>query len=272
MTSYNVINGVHADMNTHLIQQVLRGEWGYNGLVMSDWGGTNSVVESVLAGCDLEMPGSTLRRGKQLLEAVNSGKETDKLLAAIDDSVGQVLSLCKRLGLLNLSTEQAEETRQKLEQSSTNQEGIKLMGTVAAQGAVLLKNGKGTLPLKTKSLSQKQVAFIGPNAKIGTPGGGGSATMNPQYLSQPMDAFQSAAKSQGLDVDVLYSQGAYSKKWLPLLKANQWEICTPEQNKALIRIDFFSTTDLSGPILETQYRDSSWIDLLDSAPIVLRQD
>ncbi|KAH6989778.1 glycoside hydrolase superfamily [Ilyonectria sp. MPI-CAGE-AT-0026] len=256
ITSYNVINGVHADMNTHLIQQVLRGEWGYKGLVMSDWGD---------AWPDFE-------KRKKLLEAVKSGKETDKLLAAIDDSVGQVLSLCKRLGLLNLSAEQAEETRQKLEQSSTNQEGIKLMRTTAAQGAVLLKNDKGTLPLKTESLSHKKVAFIGPNAKIGTPGGGGSATMNPQYLSQPMDAFQSAAKSKGLDVDVVYSQGAYSKKWLPLLKASQWEACTPEQNKALIRIDFFSSTDLSGPILETQYRESSWIDLLDSAPIVLRQD
>ncbi|KAI8712564.1 Beta-glucosidase [Fusarium sp. LHS14.1] len=272
MTSYNVVNGAHADMNQHLLQDVLRGDWGFKGLVMSDWGGTNSTAESVIAGLDLEMPGPPSKRGELLLEAVKKAKNPDELLKAIDASAGQILPMCKRMGLLGLSEEEALQTRKRLEQSSTTQEGIKLMRTVAAQGAVLLKNDKSTLPLKPASLSGKQVAFIGPNALVGTPGGGGSATMNPQYLSQPMSSFKAAVEAQGLDTRVVHSQGAYSKKWLPHFKKDQWQSRTSgEDGKNLLRVDFYTTRDLSGPILETQHRNSSWVDFIDSAPLPLQK-
>ncbi|KAM0425871.1 hypothetical protein ACHAPT_008809 [Fusarium lateritium] len=272
MTSYNVINGVHADMNCRLIEDVLRGDWDFKGLVMSDWGGTNSTAESVIAGCDLEMPGASVKRGELLFEAVKVAENPSELLNAIDVSVSPVLSMCKRLGLLGLSEEEALQTRKQPEQSSTSQEGIKLMRTVGAQGAVLLKNDKSTLPLKPSDISGKQVAFIGPNALVGTPGGGGSSTMNPQYLSQPMASFKTAVEARGLDTRVVYTQGAYSKKWLPLLSKDQWQSRdSGEGDKALIRIEFYSTRDFSGPILETQHRDSSWIDLIDSAPLSLRK-
>ncbi|KFY94458.1 hypothetical protein V498_03868, partial [Pseudogymnoascus sp. VKM F-4517 (FW-2822)] len=74
MSSYNLINGVHADMNTHTLKDILRGEWKYDGLVMSDWTGVNSVAESIEAGCDLEMPYSDNWRGEKAVQAVKDGK------------------------------------------------------------------------------------------------------------------------------------------------------------------------------------------------------
>lgn len=272
MTSYNVINGLHADMHRRLLQDVLRGDWGFDGIAMSDWGATNSTTESVLAGLDLEMPGPTNKRGDLLLEAVKKAKNPAELLKAIDSSAGRVLSVCKQMGLLGLSEEKALQSRKRLERSATTQEGIKLMRTVAAQGAVLLKNDKSTLPLNPAGLSGKQVAFIGPNALAGTPGGGGSAGMNPQYLSQPMSSFKAAVEAQGLDTRVVYAQGAYSKKWLPRFKKDQWKArSSGEDGKDLVRVDFYTTHDLSGPILETQHRDSSMVDIADSGPLALQK-
>jgi beta-glucosidase len=274
MTSYNVVNGIHADMNHRLIRSILRGEWGFKGLVMSDWGGTNSVVDSVLAGLDLEMPGPPEKRGKKLLQAFMD-RNTSDLRSAIDESVVRILSLAEQQGLLGLSEEEAAQTRTGKEYSSTNEENVKLMRSTAAKGIVLLKNDLSVLPLKPETLQGKQVAFIGPNALTGTPGGGGSASMNPQYLSQPMDSFKATALAQGIELKVVHSLGSNSKKWLPLLARDQWrarESTDDSSDKTLIRLDFYASIDFTGPVVETQYRNSSDIDLLDTVPLPLRQD
>lgn len=270
MTAYNCVNGSHMDMNRKLVQETLRGEWGFQGLVMSDWGGTNSTTESIVAGCDLEMPGPPEKRGNLLLSAM-AEKPSKELLDAIDSSCLRVLKLLQHLGLLGLSAEEAKKTRNRLEHSSNEKDDQCLLREVAAKGIVLLKNSSQLLPLNPTSLQGKKVAFVGPNALHGTPGGGGSATMNPQYQTQPFAAFNSFVKDLGIDVEISHSPGTFSHKWLPLTTADQWKATSEQANstgdgKAMLRLDFFSTADFSGPIIETQWRDSSLIDLFDSAP------
>ncbi|OAL56316.1 hypothetical protein IQ07DRAFT_674538 [Pyrenochaeta sp. DS3sAY3a] len=273
MTAYNCVNGTHMDSNSFLVDKVLRQIWGYEGLIMSDWGGTNSTIESVLAGCDLEMPGPAVFRGTKLLQALKRSKTPD-LETAVDSSCRRILTLAKDLGLLGLSESEAKATRCREEYSATSREDIETVRQVAASGAVLLKNSASTLPLLPHHLHNKKVAFIGPNSKRCAPGGGGSASMNPQYLSQPMEAFKAIAAELEIAVEVAHSPGAYSRKWLPLISPEQWSLpsefaSSNGHGDATMRVDFFSSIDLTGPVFETQYRTSSYVDLFDTAPAAL---
>lgn len=261
------------DSNNFLVDEVLRRTWGYEGLIMSDWGGTNSTIESVLAGCDLEMPGPAVFRGTKLLQALKKSKSPE-LETAVDASCRRILTLAKKLRLLGLSESEAKATRCREEYSATSREDIETVRRVAASGAVLLKNSASTLPLLPHHLRNKKVAFIGPNSERCAPGGGGSASMNPQYLSQPMEAFKTMAAELQIAVEVAHSPGAYSRKWLPLIVPEQWSLPSEVASSnghgdATMRVDFFSSIDLTGPVFETQYRTSSYVDLFDTAPAAL---
>lgn len=274
MTAYNRVNGTHMDMS-RLVQQTLRDQWRFQGTVMSDWGGTNSTVESVLAGCDLEMPGPAVYRGEKLLNALST-KRGAELLDAVDRSCERLLSLAKRHGLLGLSAAQVRESRSRPEMSKTSREELETLRGIVANGHVLLKNYREVLPLRPSTLVGKKIAFVGPNAKVCCPGGGGSATMNPQYQSHPMEAFVRSLEAQGIDAEIKYALGACSMKWLPLASTDQWFAaepggCEKEHSPNAFRIDFFDSGDLSGAVFETQYRKSSNIDLTDSGPAALRE-
>ncbi|KAL2835291.1 glycoside hydrolase superfamily [Aspergillus cavernicola] len=269
MTSYNSVNGLHADMNCVLIQDILRGEWKYEGLVMSDWGGTNSTVESLIAGCDLEMPGPSDRRGEKLLKMIESD-ENGALAVALAQSSGRVLSLLERMGLLGLSESAAKASRTAEEKSSTAATDLQTVCDVVANGTVLLKNSWNVLPLLPHQISGKTITFIGPNARIGAAGGGGSASMNPQYQSHPMDAFKKRTAQCGVDVQVEYSIGAYSHKWLPLVTRDRWTVATNTGPDSVLRLEFFDAPDCGGSLVETQYRTESLMDLFDTAPLALQ--
>lgn len=274
MTSYNSINGYHADMSSRLLQEILRQEWGFSGLVMSDWGGTNSTVESLLAGLDLEMAGPPEHRGDKLVQALSdcSDEEATAIKVAIDKSAMKMLSLAQQHGLLGLSPEDARKTRDSPESSSTTNEDIRLIREIAASGIVLLKNRAGSLPLGEAKLNGKQVAFIGPNALEGTCGGGGSASMNPQYLSHPMESFKKVAKDMNIDVAVKYALGAKGAKWLPTFSSSQWRADSSGCQDLFLQVDYFASNNLSGPILDTQFRGGSSLDLTDTAPKALQTE
>lgn len=274
MTAYNCVNGTHMDMHDQIIRKVLRTEWNFNGMVMSDWGGTNSTVESVLAGCDLEMPGPPVQRSEKLLHAVLR-KDSARLLTAIDDSCERILTLAKKHNLLGLPASQVRASRRRPEISATSSGDLEKLRKTVANGHVLLKNSSNALPLHPHTLQGKKIAFVGPNAKFCSPGGGGSATMNPQYQSHPMEAFQRSLARLGIDAEIRYAVGAHSMKWLPLASVDQWS--TPESNanpdgSDAFTIDFFASADLSGPVFETQKRANSNIDLTDSGPASLREN
>ncbi|KAH7025588.1 beta-glucosidase [Macrophomina phaseolina] len=197
MTAYNRVNGVHMSDNKKILQGILRDEWGFDGLVMSDWFGTYTSADSVNAGLDLEMPGPPRVRGQQTLIAHSVRKISDD---TIDERVRKVLELVNKVDKLNIPENAPE-------RSIDSPETSKALRNAAASGLVLMKNEKNVLPLK----KEQSLAVIGPNAKIAAYAGGGSANLRPYYAVTPLEGI-SAQKS-----DVKYSLGAVGYRSLPVL-------------------------------------------------------
>lgn len=199
MTAYNQINGIHAAEDKNLLQDILRGEWGWDGLVMSDWFGTYSTSEAINAGLDLEMPGPSRWRAGALSHAVMSNKVK---VAELDSAVRNVLRLVKH-GLEETSIPpDAPETE------ANTPEHVALLREAVAKSLVLLKNDGDVLPFDRT----KTVAVIGPNADIATYCGGGSAGLRAYRTVTPLEGIKSLAGG-----DVVFAQGAYGHQSLPLL-------------------------------------------------------
>ncbi len=205
MTSYNRINGPFAADSRELLEGVLRGEWGFDGLVMSDWFGLHSTAEGIAAGLDLEMPGPSLHRGQLLIDAVEAGHVS---AADVRKAAGNVLSLIDRVDGFSDGGPGPETTRDEASDRA-------LVRRAGAAGMVLLKNdavdGTPLLPLDAAGL--KRVAVIGPNAAVGQIMGGGSAFVRPVHVSHPVEALVSRLGG----VEVTYSPGCDIDKRLPPL-------------------------------------------------------
>ena len=216
MTAYNKVNGTHVSENKAIIDDILRKEWGWDGLVMSDWYvlsfyyfrssyltfsnrfGVYSTSDAINAGLDIEMPGKTRWRGEALAHAVSSNKVAQFKL---DERVRNVLNLVNWVDPLGIPEGAPEKALNRPQDQA-------LMRRAAAESVVLLKNEGNALPLKKDG----SVLVIGPNAKIASYCGGGSASLAPYYTVSPFDGV--VGKSQG---DVKFTQGVYSHKELPLL-------------------------------------------------------
>ena len=182
MCSYNKINGTHSSQNKWLLTELLRDEWGYEGLVISDWGAVDDRPSAVEAGLDLEMPGSHGKNDQRIIDAVNKGELSE---ADLDKCTRRVLELIDR------SCESAKpETAWNLEAHH------KLARKLAAECIVLLKNEKKLLPLD----KSKKIAFIGQFAKQPRFQGGGSSHINTYKIDNAVD---SAAKY----AEITYAQG-----------------------------------------------------------------
>ena len=197
MTGYNLVNGTHCSENPKLLQDVLRDEWGFDGLIMSDWYGTYSTTESIKAGLDLEMPGPTRIRGELVNQALGCGK---LLPHHLDNRVREVLKLIKRVLPLGIPEDAEEKTRDTPETAA-------LLREIAAEGIVLMKNEGNVLPFKP----EKTTAVIGPNAAIAAYCGGGSAALLPYYAVSPLEGIKKQRS------DVKYELGAPGWKKLPYL-------------------------------------------------------
>ncbi|KAK9383387.1 glycoside hydrolase superfamily [Kockiozyma suomiensis] len=202
MTAYNRVNGVHASQSTYLLDEVLRKEWSWDGLIMSDWYGTYSTADAINAGLDIDMPGPTSFRGFLVERDVNA-----KLIAqhTIDERVRTVLKLVNR-------AEKACIPHDASEKALDTPETAALLRKIAADSIVLLKNDKSVLPLS----KDKMTAVIGPNAKISTYCGGGSASLLPYYAVTPYEGI-SAKVTSG---KVTYVEGASGYKMLPVIGPN----------------------------------------------------
>ncbi|ERS98825.1 hypothetical protein HMPREF1624_04015 [Sporothrix schenckii ATCC 58251] len=201
MTSYNKLNGTHASENPRLLQDIVRGEWGYDGLIVSDWFGTYSVSEAVNAGLDLEMPGMSGFRGPALIHAVTSNKVKE---TTIDERVRRVLQMASKALASSIPEMLAPE------QTRDTPATRALLRRAAAESVVLLKNEDGVLPLNPA----KRTLVLGPNANTATYCGGGSAALPAYYTTTPLQGIRSKAASPDL---VAFTQGAYGHKELPLL-------------------------------------------------------
>ena len=175
MSSYNKVNGVYVNENRHLLVDILRKEWGFDGAVVTDWGGSNDHVEGVKNGSTLEMPSPGLGGARKLLKAVAEGSLTEQ---EIDLRVDELLELV-------LSTTAAME---KAPRSFDEKAHHELAQRAAAESIVLLKNEGGILPLK----HGKKVALIGDFALTPRYQGAGSSMVNPTRVDSLKDAMEAA--------------------------------------------------------------------------------
>jgi len=173
MAAYNKVNGTFSSENTHLLKDILKGEWGFDGFVVSDWGATHSTVEAANNGLDIEMPGDKYF-GQALLAAVQQGQVSQ---ATIDDKVRRILRMIMRFGFFDRPA--------KIGPINYQAQG-QVARRVAEAGVVLLKNEGNVLPLDVNRF--KSLALIGPYADRATSGGGGSARMSPFNTVSPLAA------------------------------------------------------------------------------------
>jgi beta-glucosidase len=197
MTAYNKVNGYHADSNQFLLKKVLRDEWGWRGLVMSDWGGTNSTADSLNTGLDLEMPGPTrFRTYRTIKDSIKNGEVSED---TINDRVRNILELIQKVGGF-------ENPEIPPERSVDELKHRKLIREVAGQGLVLLKNDNDVLPLKRENVKGKKIALLG-LAKEALIHGGGSASLHSHYRISPWNGLHGAF---GDDVEFKFAKGKFT--------------------------------------------------------------
>ncbi len=169
MCSYNRLNGIFASQNSWLLTKILREDWGFDGLVVTDWGATCNRVEGVKAGCDLDMPGSVWYNRRGLIEAVKAGTLRSEVL---DKAVGRVLNLIGKCAQRNNASRH------------NAKDHARLSLEIAMDGAVLLKND-GILPLSGK----ESLLVVGEMFEKVRYQGAGSSLINPPEVITPKDAF-----------------------------------------------------------------------------------
>ncbi|MCQ2406799.1 MAG: glycoside hydrolase family 3 C-terminal domain-containing protein, partial [Oscillospiraceae bacterium] len=181
MCAYPKLNGTYCSDNRELLTDILRDEWGFEGMVVTDWGALNDRTKALKAGCDLTMPGCGNYMEKAVINAVKDGSLPEE---CIDKSVRRILELVLR-----------ENEALKQPRSCDYEAHHALAREAALKGAVLLKNEDKLLPLK----EQSKIALIGAMAREMRYQGAGSSHINPVKLSQPIDYFPDCIYAQGCD-------------------------------------------------------------------------
>ncbi|WP_328881938.1 beta-glucosidase family protein [Streptomyces sp. NBC_00299] len=178
MTAYNTVNGTTMSEHQYLVNEVLRGEWGFDGYNVSDWMAARSTVGAIEGGLDVAMPGPQTVYGEPLAQAVRDGKVTE---AKVDDAVRNVLRLAARVGILD----GAEPV---VTQYPESVDGPGLAREIARRSFVLVRNQGDALPLRPNAT----VALIGAAARDARVLGGGSATVFPDRIVSPLDGLTAA--------------------------------------------------------------------------------
>ncbi|KAF2270734.1 hypothetical protein CC78DRAFT_140767 [Lojkania enalia] len=244
MSAYNMVNGIHADEYEHSLKEILRGEWGWDGAIMSDWTGTYATAPSIRAGVDLEMPGPTKwRKLDQVLECLERGEVTRE---QIERAAGNVLYLVDRTKGLDGAPEPPE-------RSNNNPETSNLIRQAGIEGLTLLKNENNVLPIRNAT----KIALIGPNVKRAIATGGGSAGVNPYYLTTPWDGIRSR-----FDGELTFAKGVDNSKWLPLASP----YCTAPDGQSGVRLEYYRGDRFKGEPAVVQHKVSTDLWLWDSAP------
>ena len=240
MSSYNKVNGVYVSENARLLQAILRDEWGFQGLVMSDWFGTYSTAPAANNGLDLEMPGPPKWRGEKLLAAVQNGAVNESV---VDEHVRHILALLRKTGALEMPDDLPEEAVDRPAHRA-------LIRATAAESFVLLKNERNILPLR--STRTKSIALIGPSARHPQVMGGGSAKVRAHYVVTPYDGILQRA---GDTFELAYAMGCTNHKLLPLIDSTA---LTPVDGAGQgLSVAYFNNSTLSGdPVLTATTRQS----------------
>ena len=227
MSSYNKVNGSHASANPYLLTDVLKKGWGFDGMVMSDWGGVHETAV-VQAGNDLEMPGNRDVTPEKLAAAIDNGTVTQ---AAIDDSAQRVLRTLIRAGLLD------GEPRKPDPKVVNSPEHRALAYEAATKGVVLLKNEGHLLPLDRKAV--RSIAVIGEPAKALQIGALGSPEVKPLATAEILPGIEKLA---GKRTDITFVPARLSAEPMP-----ESAVTVPGKKDARgFRAEYFKNTNLEG--------------------------
>ncbi len=239
MNSYNLVNGVHSTQNEFLNVKVLKGEWGFQGILMSDWDATYDGVAAANNGLDLEMPSPKFMNAKNLLPAVQSGQVKE---SAIDDKILRLLRTELRYGFTTRPQfDPADSTY------SVADRAVVLQG--ALESITLLKNEGNLLPLDPAKI--KTIAIIGPDAWPAVPGGGGSSQAT---AFDPVSFVTGIANLLGSGVHVLYSRGLPQMN--DVFRNTHWE--GEVQVQTFPSVDFSGTPETGARLNVADWKPNQW--------------
>ena len=190
MPAYNKVNGFYCSENAHLNNEILRDEWGFKGMTVSDWGGTHSTMGAALGGLCVQMTGDNYF-GQALIDSVRNGALDE---AVVDAKVREILRL--RFAIEPVPEDVANTIM------TSQPETQKIAYEIAQKSIVLLKNEAGTLPI---AKDVKKIAVIGQNAVLTTAAGGIGAGVKTLYEISPLEGIQARAEKAG--VEVVYAPG-----------------------------------------------------------------
>lgn len=228
MASYNQVNGFYASENDYLLNEILKKRWGFQGLVMSDWGAVHSTVPSIKNGLDLEMPTNIYLNQQTVKKAIADKEITEK---QIDEKVRRILRVMFVSGVMDGKSKQNG--------SLDTPEHRQITRQTATESLVLLKNENKLLPLDADKI--RSIAVIGPNAEKARIGGGGSAQVTPFYTVSPLDGIKNLV---GEKVKVNFSAGVVAlEDTKPIPNEN---LRTPDMKSKGLSGDYFANVDFEG--------------------------
>src|SRR5712692_2433780 len=227
MDAYNLVNGAYTTANNHLNNEILKKEWGFDGILMSDWGATHDGVAAANGGLDLEMPSPTFMNRDTLLPALKDGKIS---AATLDDKVRRILRKAIEFGFL-------DQPQTDTDIPSYSQEGRQVALEAARGSMILLKNSGNLLPLDAAKL--KTIAVIGPDAYPAVISGGGSAETKP---FNAVSYLEGISNHLGTRAKVLY---AVDVPPLDEVFENSEFVTAPDGETGL-KGEYFSNEDLKG--------------------------
>ncbi len=236
MSAYNRVNGTYASSHGPLLRGVLKEEWGFRGLVISDWGAATETVANANGGLDLEMPGPPSAMGAALLAAVRDGQVGESV---VDDKVRRLLGTLAACGRLGDEEPEADE------RSENRPEHRALARRVAAESIVLVRN-EGVLPLDPAQI--QCLAVIGPNAERAQIQGGGSSIVSAHYEIHPLAAL---AERLGDRVKILHEPGCRIDKYLPPLDPASLRPAGGEERPGLL-LEYWNGEVGDGPAVHTR--------------------
>ncbi len=261
MSGYNRLNGTYCAENRWLLTDVLRSEWGFDGIVISDWWGTMS-SESASTGLDVEMPGPAKFMGSKLAELVNSG-ELDE--SVVDDMVRRILTTYEKLGLLDAGDRPAETSVDSVEHRA-------VLRRAAQEAIVLLRNDPvGDTPLLPLSPTLRRVAVIGPNADVPAALGGGSAAVNPHHVTTVLDGLRHAL---GDDVEIVHEIGVSAYRNIPPIDRRRVKATVDGELVEGVLVEYFANRNLEGTPTHVEVAASPRLNWMgdDAAPGVRTDD
>jgi beta-glucosidase len=261
MAAYNSVNGLRMTEHPHLLQRVLKGEWGFEGVVVSDWGACRSTVSSAVGGLDLAMPGPNRYWGRALADAVRAGAVPE---SGLDAQVSRLLRLAGWLGPAGAGggsgpgpTDRARTSPAPASPAPASpvRADPELLRRAAVCSFVLLRNEAGTLPLDPATL--RRVAVIGPNAVHPVIQGGGSAGVIPAAVSYPADALRAALAGRA---EVTVAPGC--RTWVTVPAPPPGSLRDPDTGEPGLRLEFRGP---DGALLASEHRHSTTLAWWDGA-------